>query len=283
MPESVFRTHPWPFFGHNRGRFSDTAVSVFRTHLWPFSDHDRVRFSDTIVSAFRFKNIFPAIFFWAAFKHLKPNVEKTVAEKRSRVGKVQTLGMRAGSHSEPLGPFHPCPFFGHHFFRFWFQISVFGEKKYGHRPKKTWPPPAKNNGSGTSLGRPPAASRTSIGGLWGFLGPGGGEFQEAPLGGSKGASFGAPIWSRLGTSIWKVQRVSKAVRNGCSKDFARVVFMTSQLNDFVASFWSFRGRLAGRPLALPSQMQCSWPLHFVTGAKVLMVVSATTCGNTQRT
>ena len=121
---------------HNRGRFSDTPVSVFQTQLWPFSDHDRVRFLDTIVSAFRFKKISPAICFWAAFKHLKPNVEKTVAEKRTRVGKAQTLGMRAGSHSEPLGPLHPCPFFGHHFFRFWFQILIFGEKSTGHRPKK---------------------------------------------------------------------------------------------------------------------------------------------------
>ena len=169
-------------------------MSVFRTHLWPFSDMIvfvfRTRLCPLFVSKKSLPRFFfgpPAIFFWAACKHLKPNVKKTVAEKRTRVGKAQTLGMRAGSHSESLGPLHPCPFFGHHFFRFWFQISVFGEKKYGHRPKKTWPPPAKNNGSGTSLGRPPAASRTSIGGLWGLLGPGGGEFQEAPLGGSKGA------------------------------------------------------------------------------------------------
>ena len=62
-PVAVFRTQPWPFFGHTRGRFSATPVSVFRTHLWPFSVHDRVRFSDTIVSAFGFKKIPPAIFF----------------------------------------------------------------------------------------------------------------------------------------------------------------------------------------------------------------------------
>ena len=57
-PVAVFRTQPWPFFGHTRVRFSDTLVAVFR--------HDRVRFSDTLVSAFRFKKISPAIFFWAA-------------------------------------------------------------------------------------------------------------------------------------------------------------------------------------------------------------------------
>ena len=180
-PVAVFRTQPWPFFGHTRGRFSATPVSVFRTHLWPFSVHDRVRFSDTIVSAFGFKKIPSAIFFWAAFEHLKPNAEKTGDEKRTRFEEAQRLRMRAGSQTEPLSLLDPWPFFVASFFQFWFQIPVFGEKNYGHRQKKTWPPPAKINESGTSLDRPPAASQSSIGCLGKLLGTGGGKFQEASL------------------------------------------------------------------------------------------------------
>ena len=182
-----------PFFGHTRGRFSDTTVAVFRPHPWPFFGHTRVRFSDTSVAVFRPRSCpffgHDCVRFWfqknPAREHLKPNAEKTGDEKRTRFEEAQRLRMRAGSQTEPLSLLDPWPFFVASFFQFWFQIPVFGEKNYGHRPKKAWPPPAKTNGSGTSLRRPLAASRSSIGGLWRLLGPGGGKFQEAPLEGSR--------------------------------------------------------------------------------------------------
>ena len=144
-------------------------VFVFRTRLCPL-----------FVSKKSLPRFFfgpPAIFFWAACKHLKPNVKKTVAEKRTRVGKVQTLGMRAGSHSEPLGLLHPCPFFGHHFFRFWFQISVFGEKKYGHRPKKNMVAASKKQWE-RDLARSPSSRQPN--------------FDRGPLGASGAWWWGVP-------------------------------------------------------------------------------------------